>query len=65
MELNNYLLDVVYHRENGVQMITYKIAASSAQAAYHRWADEDTTDFPIVYEGDIVSAIIVGIEEQR
>lgn len=64
-ELNTYLLDVVFGvGEDHCQLKTYSIAATSAAAAYERWANEDTTDFPIIYEGEIVPAIIVGIQQR-
>lgn len=64
VELNNYLLDVVFGiGQSHCQLRTYKIAAISAAAAYERWANEEATDFPIVYEGDVVPAIIVGIQQ--
>lgn len=61
---NNYLLDVVFGvGENHCQLRTYKISAATSALAFQRWQDDDTIDFPIVYEGDVVPAIIVGIQQ--
>lgn len=63
MELNNYLLDIVFAEDGQVRLRTFSIASTSAEAAFERFTNEESTDFPIVYEGELVSAIIVGISE--
>lgn len=64
VELNTYLLDIVFAVEGGVQMKTYSIAGESASGAYERFMNEEATDFPIVYEGVVTSAIIIGVQQR-
>jgi hypothetical protein len=64
MELNNYILDIVYAEDGGCRMRSYSIASTSAASAYERFANEETEEFPIVYEGEVVPAIIIGVSQQ-
>lgn len=63
MQSNNYLLDVCFAIDGGIQLKTYKIEAATSALAFQKWQDCDTVEFPIVYEGDVVPAIIVGIQQ--
>lgn len=71
MELNNYLIDTVeYVNPNahdtwpggGVKMKTYRVAASTAEAAMNRFADEEAGE--VIYEGELANFIIIGIQKE-
>lgn len=64
IELNNYFLDIVFALDGGIRLRTYIISASSAEAAYERFLNEEATEFPIAYEGEVVPAIIIGVSQQ-
>lgn len=64
MELNKYGIDIVRIVKDeegnpGIQVFTYGIVGRSAEEAYHRFMDGG--DFPIIFEGEVVDRIVIGI----
>lgn len=69
-QLNTYMIDTVRLVESGpwdenhscgVQMVTYTLIAESAEEALRLFTEKEVGR--IVFEGEIVDSVIVGIEK--
>lgn len=64
LTLNKFIIDVVQPNiDTGahVQLISYMVLAPTAEEAMRRFFDEEQGS--IIYEGDIVDRILIGIQE--